>query len=260
MDSLTFVTEPLVGEIYKNFSGKYLPSDAGSKVNALNISSHFNSSLSGGIDSINHANLLAGPLRTGNKIFNLNSSADKDKRAISVYTLKNGTKPGSAIGIEINDDVNSIIFLHACASEGNNKKAYDEIYNFKETAELLGWYEIIYEDGFVETVPIRYGMNILDWHWRKRIINNERARVKYNQNKYAYQASAVECSREKSEPVSFFAFEWENTRFGKQIKEINLKAVNYGKNNENAIILLAVSITENKKVADVKGTERQFIQ
>ena len=43
------------------------------------------------------------------------------------------------------------------------------IYNFDETAELLGWYEIVYEDGFVETIPIRYGINILDWKWRQRI-------------------------------------------------------------------------------------------
>lgn len=34
------------------------------------------------------------------------------------------------------------------------------IYNFDDTAVPLGWYEIIYEDGLVETIPIRYGMNI----------------------------------------------------------------------------------------------------
>ncbi len=257
VDKLTFVAEPLISEIYTNLSGKYLPSDVGSKVITLNISSHFNSSLSNGIDSLNYSNLITGPLRSGNKIFNLNSSVDKEKRAITACIKKNVTKPGSEQGIEINKDVNSIIFLHACAKEGSNKKAYDVIYNFNETAELLGWYEIIYEEGFVETVPIRYGLNILDWRWKKRIINNEKPRVKYNQNYYAYQASSVECSGVKTDPVTFFAFEWENTRYGKKIKEINLKSVNFNKNNENAIILLAVSVTENKKVVDAKGTERQ---
>jgi hypothetical protein len=36
-----------------------------------------------------------------------------------------------------------------------------------------------------------------------------------------------------------------------------MKSANYGKNNENAIILLALSITENSKKAQSKGNERQ---
>lgn len=257
LDKLTFLTEPLISEIYTNLSAKRLPSDVGSKVTFLNISSHFNSSLSEGIDCLSSKNLIVGTLIKNNKAFNLTSAAVKEKRAITVSTQKSGTKTGSVDGIKINKDVNSIIFLHACAREGSNKKAYDVIYNFNETAELLGWYEIVYEDGFVETIPIRYGLNILDWNWRKRIINNEKPKVAYNQNNYAYQASAVECSGEKSQPVTFFMFEWENTRFGKQIKEINLKSVMYNKNNENAVILLAVSVTENTKADKAKGAERQ---
>ena len=77
-----------------------------------------------------------------------------------------------------------------------------------------------------------------------------------HQEKYAYEAQAVECSADKSDPVTFFAFEWQNARFGKQIKQINLKSVNSGKNNENAIILLAVSYAENTKAVEAKGTER----
>lgn len=257
VDKLALAIEPLISEIYADFSGKYLPGDVGSKIIPLNISSHFNSSLSEGIVSINNTGLLTGPVTAGEKIFNLISPANKENRAIVVSNQKNETKSNLVQGIEINQDVNSIIFLHACAKEGSNKKAYDIICNFEETAELLGWYEIIYEDGFVETIPIRYGLNILDWRWRKRIIDNEKSKVKNSQNTYAYQASAVECSREKSDPVTFFAFEWQNTRFGKQIKEINLKSVNYNKNDENAIILLAVSISENTKVIEAKGTERQ---
>ena len=81
--------------------------------------------------------------------------------------------------------------------------------------------------------------------------------VKYSQNQYAYDAPSVLCSVENSGPVTFFAFEWENPRFGKAITEINLKSVNYGKNNENAIILLAISITENSRKVGSKGKERQ---
>ena len=254
---LTFVTEPLISEIYTNLSAKQLPSDNGSKVTAINISSSFNSSLMKGMDSLNYKDLITGPLKSGNKIFSLDPPNKQAKRAITVVTSKNNKDLSSVQRVEINKDVNSIIFLHACAKEANNKKAYDIIYNFSETAELLGWYEIVYEDGFVETVPVRYGLNILDWQWRKRITGNEKPRIKYNQNNYAYQASAVECSGEKSKPVTFFAFEWENTRPGKQIKEINLKPVKYNRSNENAIILLAVSVTEISEADESEGIERQ---
>jgi len=256
VDTLTFITESIITEIYTNFTGKSLPSDAGSTVVSLDISSHFNSTLSEGLDSIGSSNLISGTIKTGNKFFSLISNSDKNRRAITVSTQKNSSKPVPVQGIVINEDVNSIIFLHACAKEGYNRKAYDIIYNFSETAELLGWYEIIYEDGFIETIPIRYGLNILDWRWRTRISNSEKSKVKNTRNNYAYQASAVECSGNKTEPVTFFAYEWENARFGKIIKEINLKPVSYNKNNENAIILLAVSVTENNNVTGSKGIER----
>jgi hypothetical protein len=128
------------------------------------------------------------------------------------------------------------------------------IYNFNETAELLGWYEVVYEDGFIETVPIRYGVNILDWRCQQRL------RIEKNENEndfqdYAYNATGVLCSGENSDPVVFSAFEWENGRYGKQIKEINLKAVNSGKNKENAIILMGISVSETTKGIESKGNE-----
>ena len=131
------------------------------------------------------------------------------------------------------------------------------IYNFEETAELLGWYEVVYEDGYLEIIPLRYGVNILDWGWRQRIQAFQKPKVKYSQNQYAYRASPVLCSRENSDPITFFSYEWVNPRRGKQIKEINLKPVTYGKNNENAIILLGISIGENSRETGSKGTERQ---
>lgn len=252
VDKLAFATEPLVNEVYTNLSGKILPSDNGAAVTSLNISSSFNSSLTDGITGLNNAHLLSGDIRVENKIFNLNSSAE-DKRAIVVG--KDETR--SAKVIQINKDVSSIIFLHACAKEAINDKAYAMIYNFDDTAEPLGWYEVVYEDGMVETIPIKYGVNILDWRWRKRIMNNEKEKGKYSQNKYAYNATAVECSNDNSNPITFFSFEWKNTRFGKKIKEINLRSVDSKKGNENAIILLAVSISENKEITNTKGTEAQ---
>jgi hypothetical protein len=254
VDKLALAVEPMIAGIYTSFTGKFLPSDVGSKVIPVNISSNFNSTLSEGLDSINRT-LSGGTVKTGNKIFNLVSAQGYTKKAVAVTNQKNSTKSEIAQGIEINKDPNSIIFLHACARVGSNKKAYDIICNFPETAELLGWYEIIYEDGFIETIPIRYGVNIMDWTWKQRILT-KKTKVKDAQEMYACEAQAVDCSADKANPVTFFAFEWQNVRFGKIIKQVNLKAVNTEKKNENAIILLAVSYTENTKVVEAKGTER----
>jgi Glycosyl hydrolase family 20, catalytic domain/Glycosyl hydrolase family 20, domain 2 len=255
-NELAIITESLTGEIKNNFSGKRLPGDLDINLKPLDISSHFNSSLTSGIDSLNNSDLLTKYIKAGNEIFNLNSPSDQGNRAIVAATRKEGPKPSSVQGIEINNDINSIIFLHACANEAGNEKAYRMIYNFQETAELLGWYEIVYEDGFIVTIPIRYGVNILDWRWKQRIISGEMGKGSSSQ-KYAYEAVAVQCSDGDSSPVTFFAFEWENPRYGIKINRINLKSVNYTKNNENAIILLAITVSEKSEGTRAKGSERE---
>ena len=75
--------------------------------------------------------------------------------------------------------------------------------------------------------------------------------------KYAFDARAVICSKENSDPVTFFSFEWENPRYGKKITGINLRSVNNKKNNENAIILLAICISENTEAVAAQGTEKE---
>jgi hypothetical protein len=256
VNKLALITESMADEIRNNFSRKMLPGDIGINLKALNISSYFNSSLTTGIDSLNSTTLLKGSIKAGNKFFNLNAISDQGKRAVVVVSQKEVSKPTSVQGIKINKDVNSIIFLHACAKPGRNGKAYSMPYNFDETAELLGWYEVIYEDGFVETIPIRYGVNILDWKWKQRVISTEKA-SRGGSQKYVYDATAVACSEENSDPVTFFSYEWENSRYGMKIMEINLKSVNYTKNNENAIILLAVSFSDNTQIKAAEGTEQE---
>jgi hypothetical protein len=255
VDKLATITESMVTEIKTSLSGKLLPSNLKSKVIPLNISSHYNSSLSSGIDSLNKSDLLTGPAKTGNIVFNLGSPDGQGKRAIVVTNRNAGTKTNSVQGIQINKDVNSLIFLHACAKAGRNAKAYSMIHNFDETAELLGWYEIIYEDGFIESVPLRFGVNILDWNWRQRIMIPDKGKGSSSQ-KYVYDAAAVRCSKENSDPVTFFSYEWQNSRFGKKIKEINLKSVTNVK-GENAIILLALSISETAALTKAEGTENE---
>jgi len=58
----------------------------------------------------------------------------------------------------------------------------------------------------------------------------------------------------KEQPITFFAFEWKNSRFGRVIKEINLKGTRHYLNyknkpiDENAIILLAISQVKKREV------------
>ncbi|MGB2866949.1 MAG: glycoside hydrolase family 20 zincin-like fold domain-containing protein [Bacteroidota bacterium] len=247
-DSLVFTFEPLVHDVKRNLSGKVLPSDDGFEVKTLDISASFNSSLHEGMDSLNTAQLRSGEIRSGNRVFKLPEIAGHGNRAVSVVTSKTGSGSPQVNGIPINGDVSSIVFLQACARNAANRKAYYEMYNFDDTADLLGWYEVVYEDGFIMTIPIRYGVNVMDWSWRQRIARNERETVHYNQDKYAYEADAVDCSLDSSNPITFFSYEWRNPRFGEQIREINLKAVKYNKNNENGIILLGVSIVPAKDI------------
>ncbi len=242
-DQLGLQTEPLVSDIYKNLSGKNLALDNGSQVTAVNISSSFTSSFS-------VSTLTTGDVKSGKKIFHLTSSENKN-------AIITGDGSGSDQHIQINKDVSSILFLHASANEALNNKAYGIIYDFDDTSEPLGYYEVVYEDGLIEIIPIRYGVNILDWKWKQRIMSDEKEKGKYSQNRYAYNATAVDCSKDGSNAVTFFSFEWQNPRFGKKIKEINLKPVNYKKGNENSIILLALSVSENKKIEKAKGTEAQ---
>jgi hypothetical protein len=250
-DELAFTTEPLISDIYKNFREATEPSEVGFHVTSINISSLFNDDLNNEVTGLVNATIKNGSVSTGNNTFNL-STVSQQSRGIIVNNDVKQSKP-----IPINKDVSSIVFLHACTNEAVNDKAYSMIYDFDDTAEPLGYYEILYEDGLVETVPIRYGVNILDWKWRQRIMNNEKEKRKYSQNKYAYQAAAVDCSAGTTKPITFFSFEWSNNRLGKKIKEVSLKSVDYKKGNENAIILLAVNTTESEKISNATGTESQ---
>ncbi len=120
--------------------------------------------------------------------------------------------------------MSSLIFLHACALPAGNQKAYFNIPNFFDTPDLLGWYEIVYEDGFKAIVPIQYGVNILEWNpGGEKSLDKRVGRTGAPQNAYCYKADPIPCSSdEKENPITFFAFEWVNPRFGKKIKEVNV--------------------------------------
>ena len=131
-----------------------------------------------------------------------------------------GTQGGGGSGlpivspaIPIGEDPSSLIFYHACAKPASNRAGHFTVYNLDDSADLLGWYEVVYEDGFVETVPIRYGVNILESSWgREREVGA-----------LCYEADPVNYAEAGERSITFFAYEWTNPRFGKAIRELRLK-------------------------------------
>ncbi len=112
---------------------------------------------------------------------------------------------GASEPIPIGEDPSSIIFVHAALKPATSVQGYRLIYNFDDVADLLGWYEVTYEDGLVVTVPIRYKVNILDSAPKQRT--------------YCHRADAVSIPSGER----FFAFEWVNPRFGKTIESVRLR-------------------------------------
>jgi hypothetical protein len=123
------------------------------------------------------------------------------------------------------------------------------IWDQPDTADLLGWYEVVYEDGFVITVPIRYGVNILEWNWDERVSAND----------YCYNADALEVGGRGARRVTFFVYEWVNPRLGKVVEEVRLKGTTGFRggsdefNNDmgpviasNAVILAALSMVKKR--------------
>ncbi len=124
----------------------------------------------------------------------------------------------------------------------------------------MGWYEIVYEDGFRTIVPVQYGVNILEWNpGSEDRFDKKEGDTGSAQNVYCYQADPVICSTGSAgNQITFYAYEWVNPRFGKVIKEVNIcgsvnyqaTQTNYGKPEfapmkSNAILL--AGLTKVKK-------------
>ena len=142
--------------------------------------------------------------------------------------------PGTANSVRIGEDASSIVFVHACRNRAGNAKAYSGTWNFADTADLVGWYEVTYEDGSAETVPLRYGVNILEEGWLDSPAPKD----------VAYEAEMKPGRRGKSA----FAFEWINPRFGKVIRDVRLRSVS----ESNPVTLEKLSIVPKRVAPDPK--------
>ena len=254
------IAQELMPSVRTRLNITRIPSREVGEIVPVNISSKFNLGKKTGISEIDLSGLKTGQVAMDNKMFNLQMSGDKCLIGVGVKGKGEINLPSEVKGIPINEDVSSLIFLHACAIPSANQKAYFNIPDFFDTSDLLGWYEIVYEDYYRITVPVQYGVNILEWNpGGEDRLDKMEGETGAAQNVYAYNADPVKCSdASAAKPVTFFAFEWVNPRFGKQIKEVNLygtihyqaTGTDYGKPaysplKSNAILL--AGITKVKK-------------
>jgi len=255
--------------VRSNLNITRIPSRDGDPVVPVDITSKLNLAKSSRIFGINLASMKAGEVRRDKLVFKLAGPASAGgKCAIAVGSAGTGgnSLPVSVTGIPVNEDVSSLIFLHACAIPSENQKAYFNIPNTFDSADLLGWYEIVYEDEFKVILPVQYGVNILEWNpGGEHSIDRREGDTGSPQNAYSYRADPVVCSAGKTSAPTFFACEWINSRFGKKIKEVNLHGsinyqalqMDYGKPvtepmKSNAIILAGISKVIKREVIPPK--------
>jgi hypothetical protein len=220
-----------IPSIRASLSGSRIPSEDGNAVEPVDISAQCNLARNSDAFGIDMTNLNSGKVTSRSKIFDLSKeSAEKNLIAVGSKGVGDNPFPGNVTGIPIHEDVSSLIFLQASALPGENQKGYFNIPDFFDTSDLLGWYEVVYEDGYKVIVPVQYGVNILEWNpGSEENINKKEGDTGSPQKTYCYASDAIDCSANPNEvPITFYAFEWVNPRFGKVIKEVNLHgSVNY---------------------------------
>lgn len=226
----------LMPSIRANLKATRIPSADGDVVEPVDISSHFNVSKASNVFDVNLSTLRSGTVSRDRKVFDLSGKTKgSDGCVVGVGVEGVGTHPlpKNVNGISIQEDVSSLIFLHACATPAGNQKAYFNIPNNFDSSDLLGWYEIVFEDGYKSIVPIQYGVNILEWNpGGEKSLDKREGDTGADQKAYCYEGDPVSCSSDmQNNPISFFAFEWVNIRFGKKIKEVNL----YGSSHYQAL-------------------------
>ncbi len=214
----------MTADVRMNLSGAWVPSRDGDPVKSIDLSSYCNLPSGSKIFDIRLESLQDGEIAMDRNVFFIPSKGTgKQLVAAGVYGKGKKPLPNKAPAIKIGEDVSSLIFLHACALPAGNQKAYFDIYDTFDAADLLGWYEVIYEDGYTVNVPIQYGVNILEWNpGGKKSYDLHEGDTGSPQQAYCYEADAVSCSTDDRNPITFYAFEWVNSRFGKKIKEVRL--------------------------------------
>ena len=140
-------------------------------------------------------------------------------------TVRNAGEPAGEIAVGAN--AASLIFLQVCTGLGERESTYGSNYP-EDTAELLGYYRVKYEDGFEETVPIRYGRNILGYGG--------------GFGSQLYFAHTVELGADKAgKAVLAYAYEWVNPRPNRAIKSVDLAGLTI-KSSSSPVLLALTAV------------------
>jgi hypothetical protein len=104
----------------------------------------------------------------------------------------------------------------------------------------VGWYEVEYTDGFVENIPLRYGVNILEEDWLGSPAPKS----------MAYEARI----NPRPDGKADFAFEWINPRLGIAIREVRAHSAS----GENPVSLSGLSIVPKRNAPTPKPLRRDL--
>ena len=244
---LSSIVQAMVPEIRMRFQGEPPPSMTEASSEPVAIGASFNFGPTDGELHIDLNGMKTDSARLGLLTFDLASKQSKRVAIVGTEGDKKLSLPRE-VSVKIGVDATSLVFLHASARPATNKESFRLLYDQDDTADLLGWYEVVYEDGFVSTIPIRYGVNIAEWNWEQRTSARD----------YCYLADAVQLGG-AANPITFFAFEWKNPRLGKKIEVVRLKGTTAFRGGDadftnnfgpvipsNAVMLKAISVVKKR--------------
>ena len=246
--ALSAVVQSMLPTIRIRLEGRVPPSQTETSIVPIDISGACNTQDLAPAFNVNLTDLISGALQHNQIPFELKDVSGR--RAVVVGTKGQGKRdlPAASAGIAVGEAPTSLIFLHACARPARNRESFRMLWDQEDTADLLGWYEVVYEDDYTVTIPVRYGVNLLEWNWDERVSGND----------YCYGADPLVVTRGNT-PGTCFVYEWENPRLGKVIHEIRLKGTkNFQGGSDdytndvgpviesNAVLLVAISMVKKR--------------
>lgn len=246
---LSALAQRLAPDIRIRFRGQQPASRTERTIEPVSIVGSFNAGLTEKTLGVDLTAMHNGAVALGSIPFDLSGSANRSVVVVGTDGAGKTGLPKASGDIAVGIDATSLIFLHAAARPATNKESFRLIYDQEDTADLLGWYEVVYADGFVAVIPIRYGVNIQEWNWAARTSARD----------YCYGADPVVLGGAGDRAVTFFAYEWTNPRLGQTIASVRLKGTTGFRGGDadfingfgpvipnNAVYLKAISVVRKR--------------
>jgi hypothetical protein len=208
--------QSLVPFIRERLGGFTPPSQTEASILPIEIAAHANFDDNTRVPGVDLKGMKTGTVKSGSMVFDLKITDGRHTIIVGTQGKEPSSLPRTVSGIKIDLSPTSLIFLHAAARPASNKESFRVIWDQQDTADLLGWYEAVYEDGYITSIPVRYGVHLLEWDCHQRSLDPKNTTAKY-----CYGADAVALGT-NDHPITFFAYEWPNPRVGKVIRELRV--------------------------------------